>query len=289
MSDDDDEDETTALLALFGDPVDHSLSPVMQNGWLEDHGIEGYYAPYKIPVSDAAKAFRALRGMELTGANVTVPHKELAARSVDRLDGVGRALGAINTIRWEDDGTVSGFNTDAPGLIAALDESSVGWRAQTGTAVVLGAGGAGRAAAWALSHAGVSRVLIANRTAERAQQVAALTPRGLPFPWAKLPDLFASADLIVNTTTLGMSHAPEMDWPIDRAPSYGIVMDAVYAPLETPLLAAARARGMKTVDGLGMLIHQGALAFAHWFGVRPDTGVARERLLDAIAERQAGP
>jgi shikimate dehydrogenase len=278
--------DKSALLALFGDPVDHSLSPVMHNAWLADHGIEGAYAPYRISVADAPRAFSALRGMELTGANVTVPHKEIAARSVDRLDPVAEALRAVNTIRWEDDGTVSGFNTDAPGLIAALDESSVGWRSMTGAALVIGAGGAGRAAAWALAQAGVSRVLIVNRTAAKAQEAAAVTPRALPFPWVKLGDLFESADLIVNTTTLGMARAPHMDWPIERAPSYAIVMDAVYAPLETPLLAAARARGMKTVDGLGMLIHQGALAFELWFGVKPDTDKARQRLLEELTERQ---
>jgi len=275
-----------AMLALFGDPVEHSLSPVMHNAWLREAGIPGAYAAMRIPVADAPAAFRGLRAMELTGANVTVPHKEIAAKSVDTLDPAAKALNAVNTLRWEADGAVSGFNTDAPGLIASLDESSVGWRSQTGAALVIGAGGAGRAAAWALAHAGVNRIMIVNRSADRAQAAAAATPRALPFPWAKLANQFEAADLIVNTTTLGMNHVAPMDWPIARAPNHAIVMDAVYAPLETPLLRAARARGMKTVDGLGMLIHQGALAFELWFGVKPDVSTARALLLEAIAARE---
>jgi shikimate dehydrogenase len=275
-----------AMLALFGDPVDHSLSPVMHNAWLRDAGIAGAYAAMRIPVSEAAAVFRGLRDMDLNGANVTVPHKEIAARSVDSLDDAARALGAVNTLRGEADGGVAGFNTDAPGLIASLDASNTGWRSQTGAALVIGAGGAGRAAAWALARAGVRRVLICNRTAQRAQEAAAATANAIPFPWSKLADQFEAADLIVNTTTLGMAHMPAMDWPIRRAPNHAIVLDAVYAPLETPLLAAARARGMKTIDGLGMLIHQGALAFDLWFGVKPDVAIARTRLLQAIAERE---
>jgi shikimate dehydrogenase len=276
-----------AMLALFGDPVDHSLSPVMQNAWLQDAGIAGIYTAMRIPTKEAAATFAGLREMALTGANVTVPHKEEAAKHVDRLDEAATALGAVNTLRWEADGAVSGFNTDAPGLIAALDASNTGWRSQTGAALVIGAGGAGRAAAWALAHAGVRRVMICNRTAQRAQEAAARIDKARPFPWAKLGETFESADLIVNTTTLGMVHAPAMDWPIARAPRHAIVMDAVYAPLETPLLAAAAARGMRTIDGLGMLIHQGALAFDIWFGVKPDVAAARHRLLEAIAEREA--
>ena len=277
---------TPAMLALFGDPVDHSLSPVMQNAWLQGAGIPGAYAAMRIPVMEAAATFKGLREMALTGANVTVPHKEEAAKNCDRLDDAAAALNAVNTLRWEQDGTVSGFNTDAPGLIAALDGANTGWRSQTGAAVVIGAGGAGRAAAWALAHAGVRRVMICNRTAQRAQEAAAQIEAARPFPWSKLGETFEGADLIVNTTTLGMAHTPDMDWPLARAPRHAIVMDAVYAPLETPLLAAAAARGMRTIDGLGMLIHQGALAFEIWFGVKPDVTAARHWLLNAIAERE---
>lgn len=274
-----------AMLALFGDPVSHSLSPVMHNAWLQDAGIPGAYAAMRIPVKDVAATFRNLREMDLTGANVTIPHKEEAAKAADRLDEAARALNAVNTLRWEEDGSVSGFNTDAPGLIASLDAANLGWRSQTGAAVVVGAGGAGRAAAWALAKAGVRRVMICNRTAQRAQEAAAEIENARPFPWSKLGETFEGADLIVNTTSLGMVHSPPMDWPIERAPAHAIVLDAVYAPLETPLLAAASARGLKTIDGLGMLIHQGALAFEIWFGVKPDVTIARQRLLAAIAER----
>ncbi|MGE3303997.1 MAG: shikimate dehydrogenase [Hyphomonadaceae bacterium] len=276
----------TAVLALFGDPVGHSLSPVMHNGWIGDHGLDAVYVALRIATAQAPNTFVSLRNAGFRGANVTVPHKQSACLAVDSLDPTASALKAVNVLRWEDDGAISGFNTDAPGLVSALDESHAGWRSTTGAAVVLGAGGAARAAVWGLAQAGVKRVLVVNRTLARAEETAALTPRAHAFAWDQLGDLFASADLIVNTTTLGMAGSPPMEWPIERTPDHCIVMDSVYAPLETELLRAARARGLTTVDGLGMLIHQGALAFDIWFGVTPDVLLARVRLMQAISDRE---
>jgi shikimate dehydrogenase len=244
-----------------------------------------------LKADDPAAAFAALRAVGFYGANVTAPHKQAACLIADRLDPVASALTAVNTLRWEDDGTISGFNTDAGGVIAALDESHAGWRSMTGTAVILGAGGAARGAAWGLAQAGVRRVLIANRTRKAADEMVSLSPRCQAFDWADLGDLFESADLIVHCTSLGMTKAgddtPAKGWPMERAPAHCVLMDAVYAPLETPFLRQGRERGLVAVDGLGMLIHQGALAFDIWFGVQPDTRLARTRLMQALAELEA--
>ncbi|MES1202266.1 MAG: shikimate dehydrogenase [Pseudomonadota bacterium] len=279
----------TPVLAVIGDPVGHSLSPVMHNGWIDDFGLDAAYVALRVDVREQALGFEGLRALRLFGANVTVPHKQAACLISNRLDPAASALRAVNVLRWERDGSVSGFNTDAFGLIAALDESQSGWRSKTGTALVLGAGGAARAAAWGLAQAGVRRVLITNRTPERANEAAEVSKRCYAFPWEDMGNLFESADLIVNATTLGMAGAPPFDWPIERAPDHCIVLDAVYAPLETGLLRAARARGMTAVDGLGMLIHQGALSFEIWFGLQPDIRLARARIMRVIAEREEEP
>jgi shikimate dehydrogenase len=279
------------ILALLGDPVSHSLSPVMQNGWLEDAGLDGVYVALQIKSGDrggdSGGAFQALRAMQFYGANVTVPYKQIACLVADRLDPAAGALKAANVLRWEEDGTVSGYNTDAPAIVASLDDAHSGWRSQTGAALVVGAGGAGRAAAWALAQAGVHRVMIANRTRAKADEVAKVGSRCEAHDWDKLPELFAAADLIVNCSSLGMVGSPGMDWPVHRAPKHCVVMDAVYAPLETDLLRQARGVGLNAVDGLGMLIHQGALAFDIWFDMMPSIEAARVRLTRALAEREA--
>jgi shikimate dehydrogenase len=277
----------TEILALLGDPVSHSLSPSIHNAWLEAAGVDAIYVALRIAQDKAEKAFESLSAYGLKGVNVTIPHKACAAAMADRLDGAAAALGVANVLRWEKDGSVSAFNTDAGGVIAALDDAHAGWRSRTGSALVLGAGGAGRAVAWGLSQAGVKHVLIANRTEKAARELADLVPRAEAFPWQSLEHLFASADLIVNATTLGMNGVTPPDWPVSMAPAHAIVMDAVYAPLETALLRAARARGLVALDGLGMLIHQAALAFEIWFGAKPDIDLGRAAAQAALAEREA--
>ncbi|MGE0044365.1 MAG: shikimate dehydrogenase [Hyphomonadaceae bacterium] len=275
----------TDVLAILGDPVSHSLSPVLHNAWIQAAGLDAVYAAIRIETGRADQAFKALSAYGLRGANVTVPHKERAANAADKLDKAAKTLNAANVLRWEEDGTLSGFNTDAGGVIGALDDSHAGWRSMTGAALVIGAGGAGRAAAWGLAQAGVSRILIANRTQARAMETAALIPRAQAFAWSEMGCLFESADLIVNTTTLGMKGQPAMQWPMARAPSHAIVMDAVYAPLETPLLASAAKRGLKALDGLGMLIHQAAASFEIWFGQKPSIEMGRAAIELELAER----
>lgn len=266
----------TNLLAVIGDPVRHSLSPVMHNGWIADHGLDAVYVALPLKCEDPVAAIRALKGLGFTGLNVTVPHKEAAAQAADRTEQT-----VANVLRWENDGTLSAFNTDGAGFIDALAETAPDWRARVKRVLVLGAGGAGLGIGQALAPH-VDAVHFANRTVSRAQAAAATLPNGRVLRWNELERGFGAADLIVQATTLGMSGQATQDWPIANVRSSAILADIVYRPLETEFLRAARAHGLMTMDGLGMLIHQGARAFELWFGVRPDAAKARGRLLAAL-------
>lgn len=265
----------TKTYAVIGDPVEHSLSPVMQNGWIADHGIDAVYVALPLRSDDAVDAIRALTGF--AGLNVTVPHKEAAAKAATRSD-----VAVANVLRREDDGTFSAFNTDGAGFLDSLSEGAPDWRAKVRRVLILGAGGAALGVGQALSPY-VDTIHFANRTAERGEQTAAAIPNGRATRWDDLERAFGHADLIVQTTTLGMADQPEMDWPVSLCRPNAIIADIVYRPLETPLLAAARARGLTAIDGLGMLIHQGARSFEIWFGIKPDVAKARQRLLAALA------
>lgn len=267
----------TQVLALFGDPVGHSLSPVMHNGWFDDHGIDAVYLAIPLKSADPVAAFKAMKGLGLKGANVTVPHKEAAAAAADRTQAP-----VANVLRWEADGSVSAFNTDSVGLLGSLDESAPDWRQRVKTALIIGAGGGAYGVAAAL--AGKARLIVANRTYSRAAALAEKFPDAGAAAWEALPACFSDADLIVQCTTLGMGANASPDWPLAHCRKGAIVADIVYRPLETPLLKAARAQGLTAVDGLGMLIHQGVAAFELWFGVCPDPASARRRMLAALGE-----
>lgn len=268
----------TQVLALFGDPVAHSLSPQMQNAWIADHGIDAVYVALPVTGEDAAAFFFGLRSARLKGANITVPHKELAATAAHVTE-----ERVANVLRWEPDGRISAFNTDGKGFLRALDDAAPGWRARVRNVLIIGAGGAAAGLAPTLEqNTAVKQIRIVNRTVGRAEAIVAMLSWGGVGLWQDLPTLFAEADLIINATTLGMSGAPSPPWPVSRCKPSAIVVDIVYRPLETPLLAAARARGLIAVDGLGMLIHQGALSFELWFGIRPDTAKARARLTQIL-------
>jgi shikimate dehydrogenase len=264
---------TTRVFAVLGSPVSHSLSPAMHNGWLETAGIDAAYVALDV----REEAFAALPSLGFAGVNVTVPFKEKATAIATKRDEAVALLGAANVLTFAG-GEIEAFNTDAPGFVASLDEDAPGWRSSVRTALVLGAGGAARAIAFGLSQASAPRIVIANRAYARAEAAARLIPGTVASRWEDLADAFAGADLIVNATSAGLSGLPSPDWPMHAAPRSAIVADAVYKPLETPLLRAARAHGLASVDGLGMLIHQGAAAFRIWFGVQPDAHVARRRL-----------
>ncbi len=258
------------LAGVLGWPVSHSRSPRLHGFWLERHGIDGAYLPLPVRPEDFEPVLRALPRMGFVGANVTVPHKEAALRLVDRVDPLAARIGAVNTIVVAADGSLDGRNTDAYGFIENLRQGCPRWRAPAGPALVLGAGGAARAVCVALQDAGVPGVLVSNRSRHRAETLAGELGGAIEVvPWEERAAGLADATLVVNTTSLGMEGQPPLELRLDKLAPEAVVTDLVYAPLETPLLAAARARGNAVVDGLGMLLHQARPGFEAWFGVAP--------------------
>ena len=216
-----------------------------------------------------------------SGANVTVPHKEAAFNACDRRTPVAEALGAVNTL-WRQDGRLWGDNTDVAGFLANMDESASGWEEQRRLAVVIGAGGAARAIVYALISRGFERIAIANRTQARAEALAAHFGGSITaLAWADLATQLREADLLVNASSLGMVGQPPLAVDVSLLPQRAVVADAVYVPLRTPLIEAASARGLRTVEGLGMLLHQAAPAFARWFGREPMVTPALRALVEA--------
>lgn len=267
----------TKVLGVIGDPVAHSFSPIMHNGWIADHGLDAVYVALRFQSEDAEHDIRALKGLGFTGLNVTLPHKQAAAMAADRSEGE-----VANTLRWEQDGTLSAFNTDGAGFLDALAEAAPDWAERVHRVLIVGAGGAALAIGQALSPR-VETVHFINRTAARAEAAAATISDGRAMRWEELDRGFAEADLIVQATSLGLTGAGALEWPLEGCQSSAIVADIVYRPLETQLLRAARARGLTSMDGLGMLIHQGARAFELWFGVKPSAAKARARLEAALS------
>lgn len=281
---------------VVGYPIAHSRSPLIHGHWLAEHGIDGVYERLAIAPDDFEAFFRRLPESGFSGGNVTIPHKEMAFALSDTLTERARRIGAVNTLVVGADGRIVGDNTDAPGFVAHLDQSlGADWPARHGTALVLGAGGAARAIVVGLAERGLTRIRVANRTPGRAETVAALAP-GIAeaVTWADLPRHLSEAGLLVNTTSLGMAgHLAlgmaghlALDIDLDALPAHAAVADIVYVPLETALLAAARVRGLATVDGLGMLLHQAVPGFAAWFGVRPVvTAALRESVVADLIPR----
>lgn len=258
------------LAGVLGWPVGHSRSPRLHGYWLEHHGIDGAYLPLPVRPERFKPAVRALLDLGFRGANVTVPHKEAAGSLCDSVTARARAIGAVNTLVFED-GRILGDNTDGVGFLRNLRAGAPDWRPADGPAVVLGAGGAARAVLVALRDAGVPEIRLANRTRATAEALAAeLGERLRPLDWAARETALEGARLLVNTTSLGMAGQPPLELSLERLPPTAAVTDLVYAPLTTPLLAAAAARGNRTVDGLGMLLHQAVPGFAAWFGVEPE-------------------
>ena len=252
----------------MGHPVAHSRSPLIHGYWLRTLGIRGAYELKDVTPEAFPEFITHLAAHGYVGGNVTVPHKEAAFRLVDERDEPSEAVGAVNTV-WLRDGTLMGGNSDVHGFVAHLDDCVPGWDATGSRAVILGAGGAARAAAYALVTRGLT-VLVANRTVERARELAAhFGPRVRGHGYGALPRLLPEADLLVNCTSLGMQGKPPLDVDIGPLRTGAVVYDVVYAPLETGLLAAARARGHRVVDGLGMLLHQAGFGFQKWFGTAP--------------------
>lgn len=271
------------VAGVAGWPIKHSRSPRIHNFWLRKYGIDGVYAPFPVDPETAREAFRSLPKLGIAGMNVTAPHKEVAYRAMDEVDRWAQRLKAVNTIVVRD-GVLYGANTDAFGFLESLKEARPDWQADAGPVLVLGAGGAARAIVAGLQDAGAPEIRIANRTPERA--AAFRDDFGdpvRPVPWEERAAALADAALLVNTTSLGMQGKPALEIDLATLPADAVVYDIVYVPLETPLLAAARARGNPAVDGLGMLLHQARPGFRDWFGMDPEVDDAlRDHVLAAL-------
>jgi shikimate dehydrogenase len=260
-----------ALAGIIGWPVAQSRSPVIQNFWLNQHQIAGRYV--LLPVTED-KLDRALRGLPLLGfrgCNVTMPHKQSVMPLLDRVEPMAQRIGAVNTIVVQEDGTLRGFNNDGVGFVQSVYDARPGWKPESGPILILGAGGAARAVVVALLEQGARDIRVTNRTSERAEQMVAEIGGAVSvLPWERRNDAMEDVDLLVNATDRGMVGKPALDVSLARLPAQAIVGDLIYTPPETPFLAAARARGNLTVNGLGLLLNQARLAFEAWFGVRPE-------------------
>jgi shikimate dehydrogenase len=270
---------TTRASCLIGWPAAHSRSPLIHHYWLRQFGIEGGYSIEAVPPEGFAEFVLHLSTHGFVGANVTIPHKERAL-ALTAPDERARAVGAANTL-WYDGDILRSTNTDIEGFINNLDASAPGWD-KIEDALVLGAGGSSRAVVFGLIERGIKRVHLANRTIERAQALADQFGANVhPVAWDAIGDVLPRAALLVNTTSLGMKGQPSLDLDIGLLPSHAAVADLVYVPLQTPLLAAAQARGLKTADGLGMLLHQAVRGFELWFGRRPQVTPELRALVEA--------
>ncbi len=258
------------LAGVMGWPVDHSLSPRLHGFWLEHYRIDGAYLPLPVAPEHFERALRGLADAGFRGVNLTLPHKQAGLAACHQVEPLAERIGAVNTVVFQD-GRLAGRNTDAFGFLENLRQGAPTWDAAAGPALVLGAGGAARAVAAALLDAGAPEVRLSNRTAARAEALArALGARVVPVAWEGRADALDGLALLVNATSLGMAGQPELDLDLGPLPAAALVTDIVYTPLETPLLARARARGNPAVDGLGMLLHQARPGFEAWFGVAPE-------------------
>jgi shikimate dehydrogenase len=276
---------TLKAVCVVGWPVEHSRSPLIHNYWIKQFGLDAEYRREAVPPERFAQFISQLAQNGYVGANVTVPHKEEALRLSDP-DRRARAVGAANTL-WLEGRSLRSTNTDGEGFLRNLDAAAPGWDRGLDTAVVLGAGGAARSIVFALIERGIARIVVANRNHDRAVELRdQFGERVDPRRWEEMSALLASAGLLVNATSLGMVGHPPLELDLNRMGASSVIADIVYAPLETPLLAAARQRGLRAVDGLGMLLHQAVGGFERWFGVRPEVTAELRALVEADLMRQ---
>lgn len=255
---------------VIGWPISHSRSPLIHGYWLKRYGIDGVYDRHAVEPTQIAEFFRTLRERGMAGCNVTLPHKEAAFAAAAVTRPAARAAGSANTL-WFENSVLMADNTDAAGFLNSLLAAAPGLDLADKTVTILGAGGAARGIIFALLDAGVGAVHIFNRTRARGDNVAAyFGPKVQAHVWSERVTRSRDADLLVNTTSLGLHGGAALDFDASVLKATCIVSDIVYVPLETPLLAAARARGLRAVDGLGMLLHQAVPGFEKWFGVRPE-------------------
>lgn len=270
---------------VIGYPIAQSRSPLIHGYWLERHGIKGSYDRHAVTPEALEDFIAGLRENGFAGCNVTIPHKEAVLRLAAKVTPAARAIGAANTL-WFEDGQLWADNTDAPGFLASLDSDAPGWDESTEAALVLGAGGAARGIIHALGSRGVRRIFLANRSEQRAHDLAAAMGSHVqPVPSGGIPAALAASGLLVNTTSLGMKGQPALSIDLSPLRPTAIVSDIIYAPLETDLVLQARARGLRVSPGLGMLLHQAVPGFERWFGLRPEVTPELRALVEADVRR----
>ncbi|WP_377191872.1 shikimate dehydrogenase [Ruegeria meonggei] len=259
------------LAGVIGHPIAHSKSPQLHGYWLKAYGLAGHYVPMDVAPEDLETVLRTLPKAGFAGTNVTVPHKEAALRLADHVSDRAALIGAANTLVFQDDGSIHADNTDGYGFMQNLRSGAPDWIPADGPAVVFGAGGAARAVLQALAQAGVPEIVLTNRTRARAEQLKdEFGPRITVVDWVKAGNVIENAELVVNSSSLGMQGQPELRVPLDGLQPGAVVTDLVYTPLKTNLLQQAEEAGCTTVDGLGMLLHQAVPGFERWFGVKPE-------------------
>jgi shikimate dehydrogenase len=270
------------VAGLLGWPVAHSRSPVIHNHWLAHYGIAGRYVLFPVPPEKLEPAVRGLGALGMRGCNVTTPHKQAIFPLLDRVDDLARRIGAVNTVVVEKDGTLTGFNNDGNGFLQSLRDADPKWRPDSGPILVLGAGGASRAVVASLAAQGAREIRVCNRTPEKAHDIAtAIGAVVKVVPWDQREDALDGVAALANATSLGMGGKSPLEISLDRLPRHAVVGDLIYIPPETPLLAAARARGNVTVNGLGLLLNQARPAFNAWFGVMPEITPALRAAIEA--------
>ena len=271
---------TIPVAAVIGHPVNHSRSPRMHNFWLAHFGLEGYYIPLDIDPKKFERSIRNLPELGLVGANITIPYKEKVLKIADKISDRAALVGAANTLTFLPNGGIYADNTDGYGFLQNIKSKYKDWSAREGITVVFGAGGASRAILAALIEDGASDIILANRTRSRADQLRSeLGAKIKVVEWMKIQNYLSEASTIINTTSLGMVGKTDLPIPLNALKKNTLVTDIVYTPIETHLLATAAKMGCRTVDGLGMLIHQAIPGFERWFGIKPGDSQALRELL----------
>jgi shikimate dehydrogenase len=269
------------LAAVMGWPIMHSRSPMLHNYWFRQHDLAGTYVPLAIRPEGLAAALRALHPLGFSGCNLTIPLKQHAMTIVDEVDAVAKRIGAISCVVVRPDGSLAGTNNDWFGFVHNLKQAQPGWRADAGPVAVIGAGGGSRAVCYGLLQEGAREIRLVNRTFARAKAIA--DEFGGPIkalPWEQRHDVLEGVAIAVNATSCGMVGQAALDIRLDKLPVDALAADIIYTPLETPFLAAARQRGNRTVNGLGMLLHQGRPAWKAWFGIEPEVTPELRDLLE---------
>jgi len=265
----------------------HSRSPLMHNYWINELGLAGSYVLLPIAPEKLGDALRALHPLGFAGCNLTIPHKQEAMEIVDEVDEVAKIIGAISCVVVRPDGSLFGTNNDWRGYLGNLHQEHPDWRADAGPITVIGAGGGSRAVCYALLQEDAKEIRLVNRTFERAAAIAAEFGGPItPLPWEERHGALDGVAMAVNTTSQGMVGEEALDIRLDKLPRTALVSDIIYVPLETPFLAAARERGNRTINGVGMLLHQGRPAWKLWFDIEPVvTPKLRERMERSIADQ----